>query len=80
VRRSFGDSGPTSECTVSETPPPGCTLELIDARRTAIEKPVVYPVMVTNNCDPPLQPSGAEAVAVVAAPRFTRQQEGGPRG
>ena len=57
-------TGP-SECTVSETAPPGCTLRSIDPVTTQIEEPILYPVTVTNNCDP------AVAVAVVEVPRFT---------
>jgi Domain of unknown function (DUF5979) len=63
-----------SECTVSETPPAGCTLTSIDPEKTAIEEPVVYPVTVTNNCDPAPQPEVAAAgaaTAVVTTPRFT---------
>jgi hypothetical protein len=73
-----------SQCTVSETPPAGCTLTSIDpvttdigSERTATEsapkqEPDVHPVTVTNNCEPPPQPAGAgAAVAVVTAPRFT---------
>jgi hypothetical protein len=56
-----------SECTVSETPPPGCTLTFIDPETTQIESPILYPVTVSNNCDPPVEP----AVAVVEVPRFT---------
>jgi hypothetical protein len=73
-----------SKCTVSETPPAGCTLTSIDPvttdigpERAATESappPDVHPVTVTNNCEPPAQPSGAGvavATAVVASPRFT---------
>jgi len=56
-----------SECTVSETPPAGCTLSSIDPVTTEIESPIVYPVTVTNNCDPAVEP----AAAVVETPRFT---------
>jgi len=56
-----------SNCTVSETPPAGCTLTSIDPVTTEIEQPIIYPVTVTNNCDPPVEP----AAAVVEAPRFT---------
>jgi hypothetical protein len=56
-----------SECTVSETAPPGCTLRSIDPVTTQIEEPILYPVTVTNNCDPVVEP----AVAVVQVPRFT---------
>lgn len=60
-----------SECTVSETPPAGCTLRSIDPETTQIEEPILYPVTVTNNCDPPVEPAGEPAVAVVEVPRFT---------
>jgi hypothetical protein len=56
-----------SDCTVSETPPAGCTLSSIDPVTTQIENPILYPVTVTNNCDPPVEP----AAAVVEVPRFT---------
>ena len=74
------------ECTTSETPPAGCTLTSIDKVTTELggrsvntavasqPEPDVHPVTVTNNCDPPLEPAGAQAsvaVAVVTAPRFT---------
>lgn len=59
-------TGP-SECTVSETAPPGCTLRSIDPATTQVEEPILYPVTVTNNCDPVVEP----AVAVVQVPRFT---------
>src|SRR5262245_24299944 len=60
----------TSNCTVSETPPPGCTLTSIDPVKTEIHAPIVYPVTVTNDC-PPAPPGAEAAVAVVEAPRFT---------
>jgi hypothetical protein len=56
-----------SECTVSETPPAGCTLSSIDPVTTEIESPILYPVTVTNNCDPAVEP----AEAVVGVPTFT---------
>jgi hypothetical protein len=56
-----------SDCTVSESPPPGCTLTSIDPGTTQIESPILYSVDVTNNCDPAVEP----AVAVVQEPRFT---------
>lgn len=59
-------TGP-SECTVSESPPPGCTLRSVDPATTQVAEPILYQVTVTNNCDPVVQP----AVAVVQAPRFT---------
>jgi Domain of unknown function (DUF5979) len=58
-----------SECTVSETPPPGCKLTSIDPVTTQIEDPILYPVTVTNNCDPVQPPE--PAAAVVEVPRFT---------
>ena len=58
-----------SDCTVSETPPAGCTLSSIDPVTTQIEQPILYPVTVTNNCNPQVQPEAA--VPVVAGPRFT---------
>jgi hypothetical protein len=59
----------SSDCTVSETPPAGCTLTSIDPVKTEIRKPVMYPVTVTNNCDPPVEVQ--PAAAVVETPRFT---------
>jgi hypothetical protein len=56
-----------SDCTVSETPPAGCTLSSIDPVTTEIEDPILYPVTVTNNCDPTVE----AAAAVVEVPRFT---------
>jgi hypothetical protein len=56
-----------SDCTVSESPPPGCTLRSIDPGTTEIEQPILYSVHVTNNCDP----AAEAAVAVVEVPRFT---------
>jgi len=56
-----------SDCTVSEAPPPGCTLTSIDPGTTEIREPILYPVTVTNNCDPAVEP----AVAVVETPSFT---------
>ena len=56
-----------SECTVSETPPPGCTLTSIDPVTTQVTDPILFPVTVTNNCDPPVEP----AAVVVVTPRFT---------
>jgi Domain of unknown function (DUF5979) len=56
-----------SECTVSEEPPAGCTLRSIDPVTTEIEDPILYPVTVTNNCDPAVE----AAAAVVEVPRFT---------
>ena len=56
-----------SDCTVTEAPPPGCTLTSVDPGTTEVRQPIIYPVTVTNNCDPPVEP----AAAVVEAPRFT---------
>jgi hypothetical protein len=56
-----------SDCTVSESPPPGCTLRSIDPGTTEIRSPILYSVDVINNCDPPVEP----AAAIVEAPRFT---------
>ncbi|HMF04171.1 MAG TPA: DUF5979 domain-containing protein [Acidimicrobiia bacterium] len=56
-----------SDCTVTESPPPGCTLTSIDPGTTEIRNPILYGVTVTNNCDPRVE----AAVAVVEAPRFT---------
>jgi Domain of unknown function (DUF5979) len=56
-----------SDCTVTEAPPPGCTLTSIDPGTTEIRSPILYSVDVINNCDPPVEP----AAAVVEAPRFT---------
>ena len=74
---TFPESGGTqsvfitrsADCTVSETPPAGCTLTSIDPVLTQVRQPVIYPVTVTNNCDPPVavQP----AAAVVETPLFT---------
>jgi hypothetical protein len=65
-------------CTVSETPPPGCTLVSIDPPTVVVDKFVVYPVTVTNDCPEPeaepeaeaeAEPAAAEVVA--AEPTFT---------
>jgi hypothetical protein len=62
----------SSDCTTSETPPPGCTLTSIDPVTTEVRDRIVYPVTVTNDCTPPPpDPGAAAAVAVVEAPRFT---------
>jgi hypothetical protein len=63
-----------SECTVTETPPPGCTLTSIDPEKTAVNAPVEFPVTVTNDCPPPPPQAAAPAqpaAAVVVVPRFT---------
>jgi len=56
-----------SDCVVTESAPPGCTLTSIDPGTTEIRQPIVYPVTVTNNCDPAVE----AAAAVVEVPRFT---------
>lgn len=56
-----------SDCLVTESAPPECTLTSIDPGTTEIRQPILYPVTVTNNCDPPVEP----AAAVVEVPRFT---------
>jgi hypothetical protein len=65
----------SSDCTTSETPPPGCTLTSIDPATTEVRDDIVYPVTVTNDCPPPTpEPAAAAAAAaapVVEAPRFT---------
>jgi len=62
---------PGGDCTVTETPPPGCTLTSIDPVTTHIDKADVFPVTVTNDCPAPPQTPAQAAVAVVVAPRFT---------
>lgn len=61
----------SGDCSVTEAPPPGCTLTSIDPVVTQVRQPVMYPVTVTNNCDPPAQPTVQPAAAVVETPRFT---------
>jgi Domain of unknown function (DUF5979) len=56
-----------SDCTVTEAPPPGCTLTSIDPGTTEIRSPLLHSVDVTNNCDPAVE----AAAAVVEVPRFT---------
>jgi hypothetical protein len=56
-----------SDCTVTEAPPPGCTLTSIDPGTTEVRAPIIYSVDVTNNCDPAVE----AAAAVVEVPRFT---------
>jgi hypothetical protein len=58
-----------ADCTVTETPPPGCTLTSIDPVTTQVREDVVYPITVTNDCDPGQPPE--PAAAVVEVPRFT---------
>ncbi|HEY4398571.1 MAG TPA: hypothetical protein VGO28_12945 [Acidimicrobiia bacterium] len=64
-----------ADCTVSESPPPGCTLKSIDPGTTEVRSPILYGVTVTNNCDPAVETTPAVAVApaaaVVATPLFT---------
>ena len=74
-----------SSCTVSEAPPaPGCTLAGVTPETTQVTGPQVFPVFVTNTCEPPAQPSSvniqgtivvnqppAPSPVVVATPRFT---------
>jgi len=59
------------DCTVTETPPPGCTLTSIDPVETQVRQSVEYPVTVTNDCQPQPQAPAQAAVAVVVAPSFT---------
>jgi hypothetical protein len=56
-----------SDCLVTESAPPGCTLMSIEPGTTEVRQPIVYPVTVTNNCDPAVE----AAAAVVEVPRFT---------
>jgi hypothetical protein len=56
-----------SDCTVSESPPPGCSLRSIDPEATEVRQATLYGVTVTNNCDPAVE----AALAVVQEPRFT---------
>lgn len=60
-----------ADCAVTEAPPAGCTLTSIDPVVTQVRQPVMYPVTVTNNCDPPAQPTVQPAAAVVGTPLFT---------
>jgi uncharacterized protein DUF5979 len=64
---------PGGDCTVTETPPPGCTLTSIDPVTTHVDAPKEFPVTVTNDCPPapPLAAAPAPAAVVVEAPRFT---------
>jgi len=59
----------SADCAVTEAPPAGCTLTSIDPVVTQVRQPVMYPVTVTNNCDPPVEVQ--PAAAVVETPRFT---------
>jgi hypothetical protein len=64
---------PSSDCTTSETPLPGCTLTSIDPVTIHVREAIVYPVTVTNDCPapPPTTTASPAAVAVVQTPRFT---------
>jgi hypothetical protein len=85
---TFGENGGTqhvlsaqpASCTVTETPPPGCTLTSIDPHQPVpveTTNPVV--VTVTNDCAPApttptpttTVPAGQPAAAVVGVPSFT---------
>ena len=82
---TFGESGGTQDvlsaqpasCTVTESPPPGCTLTSIDPKQPVLvesSEPVV--VTVTNDCQvaptpTTTVPAGQPAAAVVGAPSFT---------
>jgi hypothetical protein len=59
----------SADCAVTEAAPAGCTLTSIDPVVTQVRQPVMYPVTVTNNCDPPVEVQ--PAAAVVETPRFT---------
>jgi hypothetical protein len=61
----------SADCSVTEAPPAGCTLTSIDPIVTQARQPILYPVTVTNNCDPPAQPTVQPAAAVVGTPLFT---------
>jgi len=61
----------SADCSVTEAPPAGCTLTSIDPVVTQARQPILYPVTVTNNCDPPAQPTVQPAAAVVGTPLFT---------
>jgi hypothetical protein len=70
-----------SSCTVSEAPPgPGCALASVTPETTQITGPQVFPVFVTNNCEPPAPSTvniqgtivvNEPATPVVVRPRFT---------
>ena len=56
-----------TDCTISETPPTGCTLVSISPSTVIpVTELVVSPVTVTNNCEVAAAPA-----AVSAAPTFT---------
>ena len=59
-----------TECTITETAPPGCTLVSISPPTVDIQTPIAYPVTVTNNCEFSAAPA-AIAAPVPAAPTFT---------
>jgi hypothetical protein len=70
-----------SSCTLSETPPPGCTLAGIEPAKVEFTAPkTVNQALVTNNCEaPPPAPVNIQGTivvtnppqAVTATPRFT---------
>jgi hypothetical protein len=71
--------GPSS-CTLSETPPPGCTLASIVPETVEMLEPDVFRSVVTNNCESPPAPVNIQGTivvnqppspVVVATPRFT---------
>ena len=53
-------------CTITETPPAGCTLVSIDPPTVEILEPALFTVTVTNNCEVAAAPA-----AIPAAPTFT---------
>ena len=55
---------PGAMCTISETPPPGCTLVSINPPTVEIGAAALHTVTVTNNCE-------VAAEAVAAVPTFT---------
>jgi hypothetical protein len=72
----------SSSCTLSETPPPGCTLASIVPETVEMLEPGVFQALVTNNCAPPAPASTVfiqgtivvnqpPAPVVVARPQFT---------
>lgn len=67
-----------SSCTLSETPPPGCTLASIQPSTVEMTQPNRFQALVTNNCEAPAAVNiqgtivvNNPAPAVVATPRFT---------
>ena len=64
--------GVLTVCTITETPPPGCTLVSINPSTVTVDGrdpslQIVFEVTVTNNCEV----AAAPAAAVPAAPTFT---------